>query len=97
MRVLEELRTELEKLKGLFPEGPIPRDPTKIRFVLLLENERGELRRARCLQFNDLALHQWRGLPKDLFTDEAPWSECIKYMVENATPEDASAELRPND
>lgn len=87
VQAIAELQRELPELKGLFPEGPV--DPTKVRYVVLLENNEGELRRARCIQFNDPNLEKYRAFPKDMFAGQpVEWSDILMYTVENSTPEE---------
>lgn len=42
-----------------------PTDFTRLRFVVFLQNNKGDLRRLRLLQWNDLNADFWRKMDKD--------------------------------
>ncbi|TRM61850.1 hypothetical protein BD626DRAFT_500736 [Schizophyllum amplum] len=58
-----------EYVEEQFPElVPIVSDPTDFtrpRFLLILENPEGEIRRVRLNQWNDLNVPKWREMPKE--------------------------------
>ncbi|KAL1748062.1 hypothetical protein HDZ31DRAFT_79917 [Schizophyllum fasciatum] len=58
-----------EHVEAEFPElVPIVSDPTDLtrpRFLLILENSEGEIRRVRLNQWNDLNVPKWRRMPRD--------------------------------
>ncbi|KAH9855077.1 hypothetical protein C2E23DRAFT_816713 [Lenzites betulinus] len=60
-----ESREDIEKM---FPDlAPIVTDPTDLtraRFVVILENTKGEIVRVRLNQWNDMKIPMWQGVPK---------------------------------
>lgn len=95
VRTIAELQSELPELAGLFSGDPA--DPTKLRYVVLLENDEGELRRGRCLQFNHRGLDHLRTMPKDMFAGQPlEWSDILKYTVDQSTPGETMAKFSPD-
>lgn len=92
VRAIAELQREIPELASLFPEEPT--DPTKLRYIVLLENNEGGLRRARCLQFNHRNLDQMRNMPADIFAGQPmDWSDMLKYAVDQLSPEETMVRL----
>jgi len=64
-----------------------PTDFTRVRFVLILQNYRGEPQRLRLVQWNDLNAIKWRSRPKERSTDIASgWAEALAFSLNNWTP-----------
>lgn len=67
-----------------------PTDITRMKYVVILKNYEGELRRVRCCLWNDLGIQKRREAlidnPPDV--DDKPWNEVIMWSVENMKPED---------
>jgi hypothetical protein len=55
-------------IQANYPELEViidPTDFTRLRFVVFLQNYKGDLRRLRLLQWNDLNIDFWRKMDKD--------------------------------
>jgi hypothetical protein len=65
-----------------------PTDFTRLRYVISLQNENGEVLRVRLLQWNSSSVESWRALPKNTSKELAESAcEALMYSVEH-TPVD---------
>lgn len=89
VRTIDEVQHNLPQLKGVAPADPP--DLTKVKFVIILRNEKGHIRSARCIKWNDLGIDGWRRMPKALANELAEvWADTLKYAVGHLKPEDVS-------
>ncbi|KIP09486.1 hypothetical protein PHLGIDRAFT_316181 [Phlebiopsis gigantea 11061_1 CR5-6] len=92
VRAIAELRREHSTLEDLLPAGSV--DPTKVCYVVLLEDAQGRPRRAQYVQFEYGALEIWRHMPKDMYAGiPIDWSDVLKYVVDQSTPEETMVKL----
>ena len=87
---------------GTSPPDPEPEDetedswydPTRVRFVLILHNTEGEVKRVRCLLWNDLNIPRLRALPKKTGDDLAKeWDMILMYTIEHMHPREVEAKF----
>ncbi|KAF5371480.1 hypothetical protein D9615_009622 [Tricholomella constricta] len=64
-----------------------PTDFTRLRFVVVLQNNRGDPRRLRLFQWNDLGVEKWRTMNKDTSAKLAGgWDQALIFAVEQMSP-----------
>ncbi|KAI0832697.1 hypothetical protein BC628DRAFT_341940 [Trametes gibbosa] len=88
-------------IEGLFPDlGPIVTDPMDLQracFVLILENPDGSMLRVRAINWNDVTIPTWRGLPKQASCGLAQeGTQLLVHAVNNEDPEWLLRLLRGN-
>ena len=72
-----------------------PTDFTRLRCVITLQNENGDTRRVRLLQWNSSGVEQWRALPNDTSKELAQGAcQVLMYSVENTPVDVVRQELR---
>ena len=81
---VDDHRAKFNTLRGLQPTDD---DLTRMRFVVIVENDAGEITRVRCLQWNYLAIELWRKTspPASHF---AVWQTLLQDSVATADPTD---------
>ena len=70
-----------------------PTDFTRLRYVLVLQNYRGEMLRVRNVQWNDRGLERWRSISPErsralVGENGDAWSQALMYSVESMDPEE---------
>ena len=84
----DELKGQYPELKKFVASGQD--DLTKIRFVVIMHNSQGDVKRVRCIQWNDRSFDKWRNMPKDTMNRlEQTWAETLMYAVQHMKPEEA--------
>ncbi|KAJ3554561.1 hypothetical protein NM688_g3041 [Phlebia brevispora] len=69
-------------------------DPTRVRFVLILQNYKQETQRVRCCLWNDLNIPRLRAMPKQTGDELAKdWDMILMYTVEKMLPRDLEEKL----
>lgn len=64
-----------------------PKDLTRLRFIVLLQNKDGEPNRMRLLQWNDLLIERWRTMSKELCAELCQeWDLSLTYALRNLSP-----------
>lgn len=81
---VDDHRAKFNTLRGLQPTDD---DLTRMRFVVIVENDAGEITRVRCLQWNYLAIELWRKTspPASHF---AGWETLLRNSVATVDPTD---------
>lgn len=76
------------------PAEELGYDPTRVRFVLILQNTDGEVKRVRCLLWNDLNIPRLRELPKEAGDELAKdWDMILTYTVEHMLPREVEGKF----
>lgn len=71
-----------------------PQDFTRLRFVVILQNYKGEPRRLRMIQWNDLNLDKWRRMDKAASAElESGWAQALVYTVTSKSPKEVEEML----
>jgi len=66
-----------------------PKDFTRLRFVVILQNYKAEPRRLRLIQWNDLNVDQWRRMNKAASAElESGWAQVLVYTVASKSPKE---------
>ncbi|KAJ7583015.1 hypothetical protein C8J56DRAFT_956333 [Mycena floridula] len=90
----------LADILATFPDLQVPVDPTdltRLRFVVIMEMENEttkEVRRIRLVQWNDLAIDQWRRMNKTASAElggdsnDSQWSRSLRHCVSHLRPKD---------
>jgi hypothetical protein len=66
-----------------------PKDFTRLRFVVILQNYKAEPRRLRLIQWNDLNADKWRSMDKAASAKlESGWAEALVYTVTSKSPKE---------
>ena len=97
MQVIEAAIVPLCVVQTSHPELEVhidPNDFTRLRFVVVLQNNKGEPRRLRMIQWNDLNLNQWRRMNKAVSAElESGWAEALEYAVTSKSPKEVEVML----
>jgi hypothetical protein len=71
-----------------------PKDFTRLRFVVILQNYKAEPRRLRLIQWNDLNVDQWRRMNKARSAElESGWAQALEYAVTSMSPKEVEEML----
>jgi len=69
-----------------------PTDFTRLRFVVIMQNYKGEMRRVRLVQWNDPNADRWRRMAKEksasLVGPESEWDQVLMSSVDSMTPKE---------
>jgi len=66
-----------------------PTDFTRLRFVVILQNYKGEPRRLRLIQWNDLNVDRWRKMDKAASAElQSGWADVLVHTVTSKTPKE---------
>ncbi|KAF8912221.1 hypothetical protein CPB84DRAFT_1841899 [Gymnopilus junonius] len=89
----EVIDASVVKISDVFAANPDievnidPTDFTRFRFVVILQNYKGEPKRLRLVQWNDPNSDTWRSIGKEESAQlAAGWSEVLVYSLENYSP-----------
>lgn len=87
-------------LHAQFPELGILDDPRnddrRMRFIVVLQDSAGELRRVRCISWSQ-PLEKWRDMPKDdSATISKSWDVMLSYTIDEGDPEKTKGMLGLN-
>jgi len=69
-----------------------PTDLTRVRFVMILQNYKGEVKRLRLVQWNDLNADKYRKMMKEDSaklggdTSTSGWAQALMYSVDSTRP-----------
>jgi len=91
-QVIEASVVPISTVQTQFPELQVHIDPldlTRLRFVVILQNYKGEVRRLRFVQWNDLNVYKWREISKTDSSDlYSGWADVLMDSVDKKDPQD---------
>ena len=91
-QVVEASVVPISTVQAQFPELEVHIDPTdftRLRFVVVLQNYKEEVRRLRLVQWNDLSIDRWQKMSKTASTDlQLGWADALRYLVDTKDPKD---------
>jgi hypothetical protein len=91
-QVIEASVVPISTVQTQFPELQVyidPLDLTRLRFVVILQNYKGEVRRLRFVQWNDLNVYKWREISKTASSDlYSGWADVLMDSVDKKDPQD---------
>lgn len=91
-QVIEASVVPISAVQANFPELQVHIDPidfTRLRFVVILQNYEGEVRRLRFVQWNDLNTDKWREMSKTASADlQSDWADALMYSVDKKDPQE---------
>ena len=81
---ISELQQQFPQLRGIDST-----DITRVRFVVLLQNEEEIIVRVRCCMWNDRNLARWHNMPPTEADNLArTWDSILEYTIDNMQPKD---------
>ena len=91
-QVIEASVVPISTVQANFPELEVHIDPTdftRLRFVVILQNYKGEVRRLRLVQWNDLNINRWQKMSKTASAGlGSGWADALMYSVDTKDPKD---------
>lgn len=95
LQIIEALVVPISDVQTRHPELEVHLDPTdftRLRFVVILQNYKGEMRRLRLIQWNDLNADRWRKISKERSTElagpESEWAQVLMSSVDSMSPKE---------
>lgn len=97
MQVIEAAVVRISDVQASHPNLEVhidPEDFTRLRFVVVLQNYKGEPRRLRMIQWNDLNVDQWRRMDKAVSAElKSGWAQALEYSVTSKSPKEVEEML----
>jgi len=97
LKVIEAAIVRISDVQASHPNLEVhidPEDFTRLRFVVVLQNYKGEPRRLRMIQWNDLNADKWRRINKAVSAElESGWAQALEYSVTSKSPKEVEEML----
>ena len=97
LKVIEAAIVRISDVQASHPNLEVhidPEDFTRLRFVVVLQNYKGEPRRLRMIQWNDLKADKWRRINKAVSAElESGWAQALEYSVTSKSPKEVEEML----